>query len=102
MALIECNDFVRELSKIPGWMDEERDALVSVRDIRRILSQLSATESTPQFKTWVDWLYAMGLIYKPVGWGRNDEGLVCVTTPMAREAIPANVAERLPMIQSKE
>ena len=104
-VLIECDDFVRdfvrELSKIPGWINEDRDTLVSVRDIRRMLSQLSAADNTTQFKTWIDWLYAMGLIYKPVGWDENDKSMVCVTTPMAREAIPANIAGRLPRVRKE-
>lgn len=60
-----------------------------------------------EYPSWIDWLCEMGLIYKPVGWGSaltdRDENirLVCVTTPKARESIPAEIAEKLPGIRKR-
>ena len=51
MALIDRTEFVRNLSRIPGWADADGDTLVSVADIRSLIYQARTVDAVP-----VEWM----------------------------------------------
>lgn len=47
MALIEKGDIIRELRRIPGYLDEEREILIPLRDVCGIINQIQEVDAAP-------------------------------------------------------
>ena len=44
MALIKREDLVEKLCEIPGYLDEEREPLIPLRDVRKLISLMPTVE----------------------------------------------------------
>lgn len=45
MALIKREDLVEKLCEIPGYFDEERDLLIPIRDVRKLISIMPTVDA---------------------------------------------------------
>jgi len=47
MALIRREDLTEQLHKIPGYLDDERETLVPLREIKKLISLMPEADAAP-------------------------------------------------------
>lgn len=61
MALIERGDLIAKLHKIPGYLDEDHETLIPLREVRKLIDLMPTVDSEPTYPTWMEWLCTIGL-----------------------------------------